>query len=142
MPNQSNPSTLVRFNGVITIVATTMVINTTASTTFLNRNRQDILDEYGFIHMSAESRKERIRFFARLRYYKGGGTAAIYNQCKDLCKFLPHSKRGEHISFSKTGFFWCKECTCIMKSPRCHCCGNLGRKEPRHRNRDNVKRIE
>jgi len=103
---------------------------------------EEILDEFGFIKISPEEKKERTRMYARLRYLKGGATIGIKNVCRDRCIHLPHRSRGEHVSFRKTGEYWCKECERKIRCNRCHCCGNLGRKEPRHRDRSYHTRIE
>jgi hypothetical protein len=104
--------------------------------------RTEQTDEYGFIVVSEEQRYERKKYLIRMRYLKGGATVGQYNQCKDLCKYLPEKKKMPNSLQMPQGMYWCKECQRLMKSFRCRCCGNLGRAKARHRNRDNEKRID
>lgn len=102
----------------------------------------DIVDEYGFIIMSEESKQQRRTEMRRDHFRYGGGFRGRgLSKCKHLCSLLPHTD-GKQISFRRMGLYYCKDCECVMKCIRCRCCGNLGRSEPRTRNKDNVKRIE
>lgn len=100
------------------------------------------LDEFGFVVVPPEIKLERRKWLSRMRYLKGGSTVGSKSCCKGLCLHLPYRGKGSGVSFKKTGQYWCKECERAIPCNRCRCCGNLGRKEPRTRNRDNCKRIE
>lgn len=104
--------------------------------------RTEHIDEYGFIVMSDQQRYERKKYLLRMRYIKGGSTIGQYNQCKDLCKYLPEKKKMPNSLQMPMGMVWCKECQRLMKCHRCRCCGNLGRVKARHRNRDNERRVD
>jgi hypothetical protein len=100
-------------------VVTTMITN--------NAPNQDSvqLDEYGFL-----PKDESLTKYKTKAHRTGRGSYT----CKDSCRHIP-KRDSRKVSYAQTKDLFCATCEIAMKCMRCRCCGRLGRREPRSRNR-------
>jgi hypothetical protein len=89
-------------------------------------------DEFGFIILNTFELSEHKHPKRALWKKVSRGIGRGNHKCKGLCRLLPH-RNSRHVSYSKTGEYFCVCCEIAMKCCRCHCCGRQGRAEPRGR---------
>lgn len=81
------------------------------------------VDEYGFL-----TKDDTVKKHMRKITHAGRGTYT----CKAFCRNIPKSD-SRKVSYAKTKEYYCATCSIAMKCVRCHCCGRIGRREPRSR---------
>lgn len=84
-----------------------------------------LVDEHGFIAKVKNLPRWKLKIT-----HAGRGTYT----CKGWCRLIPKVD-SRKVSYAKTKDFYCATCSIAMKCVRCKCCGRIGRREPRSRNR-------
>jgi hypothetical protein len=104
-----------------------------------------VVDEYGFIVLNIDELKDYKHPKRALWKKVSRGVGSGNYRCKGLCRLMP-KRNSRHVSFKKTGEYFCVSCEIAMRCCRCHCCGRAGRVEPRGRHYrldgKNVKYVE
>lgn|SRR5512134_1161546 len=93
-------------------------------TTVATMTLEQQIDEYGFLKKNTNVPywKAKVRSLGR------------GHKCHDLCRNIKKCD-SRKVSYMKTQDYYCVSCSIAMKCVRCRCCGRIGRREPRQRNR-------
>jgi len=84
-----------------------------------------VIDEFGFIIKGINIPRHKLKI-----PHAGRGTYT----CRHFCRHIPKID-SRRVSYAKTKEYYCATCEIAMKCVRCKCCGRIGRREPRSRNR-------
>lgn len=91
----------------------------------LERGAEVVVDEFGFLINRTKLPRWKLKI-----PHAGRGTYTCKQYCRHIQKI--DSRR---VSYAKTKEYYCATCSIAMKCVRCKCCGRIGRREPRSRNR-------